>query len=79
MDDVIDIFTGHIDGADGWHNVVRQCQPVCVDVCQHHIACPCVPRHSCGHDPDGASASDQHIFAQKIKAERCMHSIAQRV
>ena len=38
-----------------------------------------VSRHRRRHDPDGARAGNQHIFAQHREIERGMHRVAERI
>ena len=78
FDYVVEFFTADIHGACGAH-LPRQVQPVVVHVGDDYMPGADVLGDGHGHDPDGASAGDQHVFADDAERQSRMRGVAEGV
>ncbi len=76
--DVVEFFARHVHGARRAH-LLRQAEPVVIDVRDDHVARADVLRNGDGHDADRAGAGDEHVLAHHVEGEGGVRGIAKGI
>ena len=75
---VVELLLRDVDGARRAH-LLREPQPVIVDVGDDHVARADLLRDGHRHDADGAGAGDQHVFAHHVEGEGGVRGVAEGI